>query len=111
MLLHGLAPYPVDEVKSSTSESHAPMVDGLDMITEGICGLVGGWIATDAVGAKGRAEQLQALGELPVAVHSPLMVLAISVKVYPTSNGIDGLKCTNICSAFDDHWHELKAVL
>ena len=70
----------MDEVKSSTSESHAPMVDGLHMITEGICGLVGGWIVTKAVGAKGHAEQLQALDEdeLTTSVHSFLMVPGIN---------------------------------
>ena len=85
------------------------MVDGLH-ITEGICGLVGGWIVTTAVGAKGHAEQLQALGEdeLTTSVQSPLMVLAINVTLFPPCDEVDGLEYTIICSLFDDHWQELE---
>jgi hypothetical protein len=56
-MLHFLAPDPVDKVKSNTSESHEPIVWGLNNITVGSVGREGGRIATVVVDVYGHAEQ------------------------------------------------------
>ena len=97
--VQGLAPEPVDKVKSTMSESHEPMVDGIDIITTGMSGCAGGWMDAVTESTKGHVEQFM----LREGVHSPLMVLGSTVMLSCNCNREEGSEYIDIAIPFDDN--------